>query len=124
LSVGLFGFGLLGSIGSTFIRRRIKNIKDTEPDDSLVLSDLPGVLINGISAAIVLFLAVKGAVVVFSSGDGKLNPYMLFLFSEDVWSWARKKLQENLGDQEAVVAIPLGCCYRANQKTRGEAGRT
>jgi hypothetical protein len=105
LIVGLFGFGLLGSICSTFIRKRIISISDAE-SDILVLSDLKGMLINGLSAAIVVFLAVKGMIVVFSSGDNKLNPYVLFficliasVFSEDVWSWARNKLDESLGSR-------------------------
>ena len=98
LIVGLFGFGLLGSIGSTFIRKRIKGLADDD-DDELILSDLPGVIVNGLSAAIVMFLAVKGAIVVFSTDGSTLNPYTLFfsclvasVFSEDVWMWARKKL--------------------------------
>ncbi len=106
LIVGLFGFGLLGSIGSTFIRRRIKNVADNESDDTTIVTyDMQGILINGISAAIVVFLAVKGAVVIFSTDGDNLNPYILFftclvasVFSEDVWRWARTKLNQNLGN--------------------------
>lgn len=93
LIVGLFGFGLLGSIGSTFIRSRIIDNRKEGNENSLVLSGLPGVMLNGISAAIIVFLVVKGAVI----GDN-LNPYVLFfvclvasVFSEDVWRWAREK---------------------------------
>lgn len=106
LIVGLFGFGLLGSLGSTFIRRRIKNVADNEKDDTTIVTyDMQGILINGISAAIVVFLAVKGAVVIFSTDGDNLNPYILFftclvasVFSEDVWRWARTKLNQNLGN--------------------------
>lgn len=95
LIVGLFGFGLLGSMSSVFIRRRI-NMKD----EDLILADIPGVLINGMSAAILVFLVVKGAIVIFGDG-GELNPYALFfsclvasVFSENVWIWARNKQKE------------------------------
>lgn len=113
LIVGLFGFGLLGSIGSTFIRRRIINVKEGDENDTLILSDLQGILINGISAAIVIFLAVKGAVVIFSTDGNNLNPYVLFfscliasVFSEDVWSWARTKLNQNLGNSTTNNSAP------------------
>lgn len=110
LIVGLFGFGLLGSVGSTFIRKRIKT-NNNDDNDAIVIYDLQGILINGISAAIVVFLAVKGAVVIFTT-DGNsdnLNPYMLFftclvasVFSEDVWSWAKTKLNQNLNGSGAL----------------------
>ncbi len=101
LIVGLFAFGLLGSMGSTFIRHRIKNNRDTIAKD--LVPNLPAVLINGISSAIVVFLAVKGTMVVFSGKDSSLNPYVLFftclvaaVFSEDVWKWAQQKLNSQL----------------------------
>ena len=103
LIVGLFGFGLLGAIGSTFIRKRTEagNVLST-----LSMAELQIILINGISAAIVIFLGVKGTVVVFTNSNKEnLNPYVLFftclvasVFSEDVWAWARKKLNQNLGN--------------------------
>ncbi|MBO6517076.1 MAG: hypothetical protein JJ975_11050, partial [Bacteroidia bacterium] len=104
LIAGLFGFGLFGSIGSTFIRRRLAKLSGKVETEAIVLGDLQGILINGVSAAIVVFLGVKGAVLAFTQEGGELNPYMLFftclvasVFSEDVWVWARKKLNETLG---------------------------
>jgi hypothetical protein len=101
--VGLFGFGLLGSVGSLFIRSRLSTGKSSEP---VIVSDIPGILMNGMSAAIVIFLAVKGAVIIFSTDGDNLNPYVIFftcliasVFSEDVWTWARKKLNENLNTE-------------------------
>jgi hypothetical protein len=97
LIVGLFGFGLLGSMGSTFIRHRIRKGRDSNMKDPV--PNLPAVLINGISSAIVVFLAVKGTLVVFSGKESGINPYVLFftclvaaVFSEDIWKWAQKKL--------------------------------
>lgn len=101
LIVGLFGFGLLGSMGSTFIRQRIKKGRDASAKDPV--PNLPAVLINGISSAVVVFLAVKGTLVIFSGKDVAINPYVLFftclvaaVFSEDVWKWAQKKLGTQL----------------------------
>jgi hypothetical protein len=108
--VGLFGFGLLGSVGSLFIRRRLRQGGLSDP---VIVSDIPGILMNGMSAAIVIFLAVKGAVVVFSTDGDNLNPYVIFftclvasVFSEDVWSWARKKLNDNLNTAPATTTAP------------------
>jgi flagellar biogenesis protein FliO len=110
LIVGLFAFGLLGSIGSTFIRQRIK-IGDEEIEKQKDLNkdfvpNLPAALIDGISAAIVVFLAVKGSLVIFSGNDSNVNPYVLFftcfvaaVFSADVWKWAHNKLGEQFKDQ-------------------------
>jgi len=97
LIVGLFGFGLLGAIGSSFIRQKITTDKPDQIED--YVPNLPIVLISGLSSAIVVFLAVKGAIVVFATKDANLNPYILFftclvaaVYSEDIWAWARKKL--------------------------------
>lgn len=106
LIVGLFGFGLLGGIGSTYIRRNLK-----DDNNSYMANNLLGILINGLSAAIVVFLGVKGALMVFSNdpeASDKLNPYMLFftclvasVFSEDVWAWARGKLSQTLNTEDS-----------------------
>jgi hypothetical protein len=68
-----------------------------------LVSNLAGVVIRGLSAAIVVFLAVEGGLAIFSSGSGAPNPYVLLLtclvasvFSEVVWDWAREKLREKL----------------------------
>ncbi|MTB52094.1 hypothetical protein [Lewinella sp. W8] len=107
LIVGLFGFGLLGAIGALFIRKRIS---EGPMKETIVGFDVPGILINGLSAAIVVFLAAKGTVAIFSTASADLNPYVVFftcliaaVFSEDVWAWARTKLNDSLNagwDQE------------------------
>jgi len=101
------GFGLLGSAVSTFVREQVKR----RPDDPLV-EDLTGMVIRGLSAAIVVFLAVVGGLAVFGSSSDP-NPYVLLLtcligavFSEDVWNWARRRLGDSLGEKGSPDAKP------------------
>lgn len=96
LIVGMIGFGLLGSAVSTFVRESREHKRQAgEP----LVEDLAGVILRGVSAAIVVFLAVKGGLTVFSVGEGDPNPYILLftclvgaVFSERVWAWAREKI--------------------------------
>ncbi|HEY8930589.1 MAG TPA: hypothetical protein VIM55_15410 [Mucilaginibacter sp.] len=105
LIVGLFAFGLLGAIGSSFIRQKINTTeREIVPD---YVPNMPVVLISGLSSAIVVFLAAKGAIVVFSTKDAALNPYVLFftclvaaVYSEDIWAWARKRLQSSFNTSD------------------------
>jgi hypothetical protein len=97
LITGLLGFGLLGSACSTFVRERVR-----QPSRGPLVMDLPSVVIRGLSAAIVVFLAVEGGLAIFASTGSEPNPYMLLLtclvaavFSEDVWKWAHDKLLDN-----------------------------
>jgi hypothetical protein len=95
LITGLFGFGLLGSACSTFVREREqKRIFGTNPD--IIVEDLTGVVIRGVSAAIVVFLAVEGGLAIFASPNSQPNSYVLLLtclvaavFSEVIWTWAQ-----------------------------------
>ncbi|MFZ1678598.1 MAG: hypothetical protein WAT91_15060, partial [Saprospiraceae bacterium] len=91
--IGLIGFGLLGAGGSTFIREQ--TIKTNQ---SLLIEDLPGVMIKGFTAAIVVFLGVQGGLAVLTNTETDVNAYALFfvtfvaaVFSEDAWSWAKGK---------------------------------
>jgi hypothetical protein len=95
---GMLGFGLLGAAISSYVRG-----KAGAPSGQHI-PDLAGVIIRGISAAIVIFLAVEGGLSLFSSGNHDLNPYVLFftclvgaVFSESVWDWAVDKLRDGLG---------------------------
>gem|GEM_PF-3399725 len=99
--VGLFGFGLLGAIGSSYIRRLIMPLSDTASPQ--LVDDIGSILVNGISATIVVFLAVKGAIATFAEDTEELNAYALFfacllaaVFSDDVWRWAKEKLKEKM----------------------------
>jgi hypothetical protein len=102
LIVGLLGFGLLGAACSTFVREVSK--KNT---DGALVEDLAGVVIRGVSAAVVVFLAVYGGLAIFGT-NAEPNPYVVLftclvgaVFSETVWDWAQKRLQENLARQDA-----------------------
>jgi hypothetical protein len=93
LIVGMLGFGLFGSAVSTFVRTNL------DPDNDGII-DVTGVIVRGASAAIVIFLAVKGGISVFIQGDSELNPYSIFLtcligavYSERVWVWAKEQLE-------------------------------
>jgi hypothetical protein len=97
LITGMLGFGLLGSVISTFVR------SGTSKEGVSLTSEVISVLVRGLSAAVVVFLAVKGGLAVFSSPDTEPNAYVVFftcligaVFSEDVWKWAHTKFLENL----------------------------
>jgi hypothetical protein len=104
--VGLLGFGLLGSAVSSLVRNSAQRPKNTP-----LVEELATVIIRGATAAVVVFLAVKGGLAIFTSGESSPNSYVLLLtcliaavFSEDVWAEAHKRLNKELsGDDE----IPL-----------------
>ena len=105
--IGMLGFGLLGSAVSTFVREqseRSANEGKTEEQKRItqdpLVADLAGVLIRGLSAAIIVFLAALGGLAVIGTGKSEPNPYVLFLgclvgavFSQEVWDWARRWMQ-------------------------------
>ncbi len=110
LIVGMLGFGLFGAVISTFVRET-SNTEEYNKD-AVIIKDIPGVIIRGVSAAIVIFLGVKGGLAVFSTGEGEPNPYALFftclvgaVYSERIWEWAKEKLTSKLNlDLEKVKA--------------------
>jgi hypothetical protein len=91
--VGLVGFSLLGATASRAIRA---------PDGlttAFTLNDLIIVLAAGTTAAMVVFLAAYGGLVIVGGNTGDPNPYVVFaaclvaaVYSEDVWRWARSRL--------------------------------
>jgi hypothetical protein len=92
--VGLLGFGLLGSAVSSLVRSSAHR-----PKNHPLVEELATVIIRGATAAVVVFLAVKGGLAIFTSGDSNANSYVLLLtcliaavFSEDVWARAREWL--------------------------------
>jgi hypothetical protein len=100
LIVGMIGFGLLGSAASTLVRERARAPRTREDP---IVSDLAAVIIRGVSAAILVFLAVEGGSAIFGTTSGEPNPYVIFLtclvaavFSETVWENARNRLSEAL----------------------------
>ncbi len=114
LIVGMLGFGLFGAVISTFVRET-SNTEEYNKD-AVIIKDIPGVIIRGVSAAIVIFLGVKGGLAVFSTGEGEPNPYALFftclvgaVYSERIWEWAKEKLTSklNLDLEKVKVAAAL-----------------
>jgi hypothetical protein len=100
LITGMLGFGLFGSVTSSFIRQQTSHTRG----DPLV-PDLPFAVVRGLSAAVVVFLAVEGGIAIFTAAEPQPNPYVLFftclvgaVFSETVWNWAKKKLIERFSD--------------------------
>jgi len=101
LIIGLLGFGLLGAAGSELI----KGIKQ---NDSIIIGNLNGAIVKGTTAALVVFLAVKGGLAILTTNESEnINPYALFficfissVYSSDVWEWAKKKLLETINTVE------------------------
>jgi hypothetical protein len=94
----MIGFGLLGAACSTLVREKPRSV----PGEPLV-RDLAGVVVRGLSAAVVVFLGVQGGLAGFAAEEVDPNPYMLLftcfvgaVFSEDVWTWAHQKLTGQL----------------------------
>jgi hypothetical protein len=114
--IGMIGFGLLGAVISTFVRERIAAAQGdasgaTASAPQVFVSDLTAVVLRGLSAAVVVFLAVQGGLAVFAGGNSDPNPYVLLLtclvaavFSEKVWARAYDYLAEKL--QEKVQESP------------------
>jgi hypothetical protein len=108
LIVGLLGFGLLGSAISSLVREQAQPRRGGP-----LVEDLSRMVIRGMSAAVVVFLAVEGGLAIFASGSGEPNPYVLLftclvasVFSEDVWQWAHERLSENLGEPDGDAEEP------------------
>ena len=107
LITGMLGFGLLGAAISTFVRAQADGV--VKP----VVGEVTKVVIRGFSAAVVVFLAVKGGLAIFAgNGEQEPNPYVLFLtcligavYSEDVWRWARKKFGDTFPDDASVNTL-------------------
>ncbi|WP_437304303.1 hypothetical protein [Sorangium sp. So ce388] len=141
LITGLVGCGLLGSVVSTFVRKRIV----TAPQNTIAESDsafyeLLSVIVRGVSAAFVVFLAAKGGLAIIAANGTQPNPYVLLLacilaavFSERVWTWAEKKLLPDiLGDKtlrgdahvapEAPASAAIGADTTESGKTAKQGG--
>jgi len=120
LITGMLGFGLLGAASSTVIREQRKSRSESEDQSDSKLSkpfvsNLSDIIIRGMSAAVVVFLAVEGGLAVFTFGDADPNPYVLMftclvgaVYSEVIWKRAREYLEEQLGDKEEAPEGPEG----------------
>ncbi|MCK6620850.1 MAG: hypothetical protein HUU32_10490 [Calditrichaceae bacterium] len=109
LITGMLGFGLFGSLISSIVREHSQR----RPEEPLV-KDLDAAVVRGLSAAVVVFLSVKGGLAVFTNQEVEPNSYVVFftclvgaVFSERIWEWAREWLKGK---------------YGADGKAGGEAG--
>jgi hypothetical protein len=100
LLVGLVGFGLFGTLVSSFVR----------PGAS---TDLMGAVCRGTSAAIVVFLAAYGGIAIVAQSQSDPNPYLVFVtclvgavFSEEVWKWAGVRLVPGSKLDESNGSVP------------------
>lgn len=105
LITGMLGFGLLGASIAAYVRTGTKGAASN--------GEIGRVVVRGLSAAVVLFLAVKGGLAVLTVGEQDPNAYVLFFFclvgavySEDVWNWARSKFLGKLGDGKGSTGAP------------------
>jgi hypothetical protein len=128
LITGLIGFGLLGAACSSFVRERLEANDHTRTSGPLI-TDLPKVIVIGLSAAILAFLAVMGGLAVFFTTGSNPNPYALLLacliaavFGEDVWRWARSRLQKNLSQDPSTDRPPQES--NLNEPTKYTGGKT
>ena len=108
--VGLIGFGLLGAAASTIIRERGTQRLSKTP----LVSDLPSVIVRGVTAAVVVFLAVKGGLAIFALQTPDPNPYVLLLtclvaavFSEPVWEAAGSYLEDLISRSKKTGAADI-----------------
>jgi hypothetical protein len=114
LITGLLGCGLLGSVVSTLLARRMLS-KSAAAHPPLPHLELAGVLIRGVTAALVVFLAAKGGLAMISSNGEEPNSHILLLlcllsavYSEQVWSWAESKFPSFLPAGSADQAARTG----------------
>lgn len=92
--------GLLGAAAATYLQQRTK---DGNPLD-ISFHEVGRIIIKGITASVVVFLAVKGGLAIFGANDDEdINAYVLFfavlvaaVYSDAVWAWARTKLLDLL----------------------------
>jgi hypothetical protein len=96
LMTGLLGFGLFGAVSASFIRPSTNGSRMTST-----------VFVRGMSAAILVYLAVIGGLAVFSR-EAIPNPYAVYfaclvaaVFSEDVWKWAEQRQQASFGARKS-----------------------
>ncbi len=106
----MLGFGILGAAASTFV--------DEKRRQQVELKVLGSIMVKGLSATVVIFLAVKGGLAIFTTTNStEPNPYVLFFFclvgavcSDEVWIFAR-----DLFDR--TFTFTLSCFYSSVSPT-------
>ncbi|MCP5018995.1 MAG: hypothetical protein GY938_27510 [Ketobacter sp.] len=103
LLFGMIGFGLVGSAVS-------RSLSPLQKDASIVSSrGTFDVMLVGVSASIIIFLASQGGLAIFASGETQPNGYILFLaallgaaYGDRVWEAARERFFEQLKGQDST----------------------
>lgn len=103
LIVGMIGFGVFGATISHIILETTDATETTEFSSI----DYLKLLVRGFSAAIVIYLAAKGGLLIVSGSEASLNSYIIFffcfvssVFSEVVWNWVKEKLITSLNNSK------------------------
>ena len=101
----MLGFGLFGAAISSYIAKGSDLAAEEAPTGGFV-----SLIVRGLSAAIIVFLAAKGGLAAVATGETSPNAYVLFfvclvgaVFSERVWSWAHKYLEVKLGQPSVAT---------------------
>ncbi|WP_217606675.1 hypothetical protein [Chitinophaga sp. GbtcB8] len=119
LVCGMLGFGLLGAAIAIFIT-------GTNLATDSVGSNLLQVTVRGFSAAIVVYLAVRGGIALVASSNTDPSPLVLFLFcfigavfSERIWAWAKVQISASFADQPPADNKDKD----ASQKSKAKVGQ-
>ncbi|MEL6538280.1 MAG: hypothetical protein AAFQ98_22865 [Bacteroidota bacterium] len=109
--IGMAGFGLLGAASGSFIRETDRRRKKGGP----LVADLPGVMIKGFTASMVIFLGIQGSLTILGGGGDPPDSNLLFflalvaaVFSDKAWDWAEDKFEETLAGEKGEEEPPPG----------------
>lgn len=116
LLIGMLGFALLGASVSPIVRSHEARVRAQPNNGEPLVRDLASLVIRGVSAAVVVFLGLKGGLSLLGSSDISPNPYALLLtcfaaavYSERAWNsvrdWFGKK-GEGDGSEQGQVPPP------------------
>lgn len=102
LLCGMIGFGLIGSA----VARALLPVKAETEAEKVASRGTADVVLVGVSASLIIFLAALGGLAIFAGGESQPNAYMLFLaslvgaaYGDRVWATARKRFLESLENQ-------------------------
>jgi hypothetical protein len=124
LIIGLLGFGFFGALAASFVREFSQTPGHVLPSVGFIIP----ALIRGVGAAILVFLLAKGGTAIFTRGDASPNAYAIFfacfiaaVFSEDVWSWARRRQRDQLPGANQSTPASGPTSPRGGQSTPASA---
>jgi hypothetical protein len=116
LIIGMIGFALFGAAITIYVTRDLTN-PEVSVSESITL-----VIIRGFSASIIVFLAMRGGIAIFNSGQSNPNPSLLFLFcfigavfSDPIWRWAKGKIDGTFVTPDQVPLKNPNLTPAANQ---------